>query len=62
MKKSVKVSLLGVSLAVIAGVAFTFCTSKSDKPVETQDTVQVDTASNPADSAAQVPQDSAAAQ
>ena len=63
MKKSVKVSLIAVSLAVISGVALTFCTSKTEKPADTQDTVKVDTATNPADStAAETPQDSAAAQ
>ena len=62
MKKSVKVSLLAVSLAVISGVALTFCTSKTEKPADTQDTVKVDTATNPVDSAAQTTQDTTAAQ
>ncbi|HEY3430692.1 MAG TPA: hypothetical protein VGK39_08455 [Cyclobacteriaceae bacterium] len=62
MKKSVKVSLLAVSLAVISGVALTFCTSKSEKTAETQDTVKVDTATNAVDTTAQqAPQDSSAA-
>lgn len=63
MKKSVKVSLLAVSLAVISGVALTFCTSKTEKPAETQDSaaVEIDSAQAPVDSAAQAPADSAAA-
>ncbi|HEU5292037.1 MAG TPA: hypothetical protein VFU05_15410 [Cyclobacteriaceae bacterium] len=63
MKNSVKFSLLALSVAVITGVALTFCSPKSDKPADTQDTVKVDTATNPVDSTAQeAPQDSAAAQ
>lgn len=62
MKNSVKLSLVALSLAVISGVALTFCSPKSEKPVDGQDTVKIDTATNPVDSTAQVPQDSAAAQ
>jgi hypothetical protein len=63
MKNSVKVALIIVFLAVGSGFALTFCTSKSEKPADTQDTVKVDTAQNPVDSTAQeVPADSAAAQ
>lgn len=61
MKNSVKLSLLALSLAVISGVALTFCSPKSEKPADTQDTVKVDTATNPVDSTAtEAPQDSAA--
>ena len=62
MKNSVKLSLVALSLTVISGVALTFCSPKSDKPADGQDTVKVDTATNPVDTTAQVPQDSAAAQ
>ena len=63
MKNSVKLSLLALSLTVISGVALTFCSPKSEKQADTQDTATIDTASNPVDSTAtEAPQDSTAAQ
>ena len=63
MKNSVKLSLVALSLAVISGVALTFCSPKSEKSADSQDSLAVDTAQNQVDSTAQeVPQDSAAAQ
>ena len=64
MKNSVKVSLIVVFLAVMTGGALTFCSSKSDKPVDGQDTTQVeiDSAEVPVDSAAQEASDTTAAQ
>jgi len=60
MKNSAKVLLSIVFIAVSFGLALTFCTSKSDKPADSQDTVKVDTAQNPVDTTAQAAPDSAA--
>jgi hypothetical protein len=63
MKNSLKIALV-IGFLAGSGVALTFCSSKTEKPVEdAQDTVQVDTVQNPVDSTAQeASQDTTAAQ
>jgi uncharacterized protein YpmB len=53
MKNSAKVLLSIVFIAVSLGTALTFCTSKSDKPVDSQDTVKIDTVQNQVDTTTQ---------
>lgn len=61
MKKSLKIVLTAGFLVAAFGAGFTFCTSKSDKPVaENQDTVKVDSGLVvKADSTVSTPEDSA---
>jgi hypothetical protein len=61
MKKSVKVALIVLFLAVGSGLTLTYC-SRSEKPVaDQQDTTRIDTVQNPVDTTAQdAAQDTAA--
>ena len=59
MKNSLKIALV-IGFLAASGVALTFCSSKTEKPVEE---AQADTVQNPVDSTAQeTPQDTTAAQ